>query len=674
MFDYLDAEDIVQLENLLSQLEDQKEVTYALEMLTKLQVPATYLKALVAYKLGLDDGESSDITAIIERLKQLELSEAFATNPQNEKDIYRELFITLGSSIDVIMIKLALELGFLATHKANRDDINVQAIAKLSQDIYAPLCHRLGLGEMKVEFEDLSLYVLDQESFFSIAKKLQLKKTEREQLVDEMISDINNQIEETISDYRIFGRSKHIYSIYNKIKKFDKQYEELFDLLAIRIICKSDVECYTILGLIHQIYSPIDNRFKDYIARPKPNMYQSLHTTVRGPEDQVFEIQIRTEAMDKIAELGVAAHFEYKEGKTNKHDVAKKLTNLKDFISGGDFEADDYKQILAQDILDDHVYALTPARKILSLPIGATVVDFAFKIHSRVGEQMVGAKVNGKIASYSQELKTNDIVEILTKKNAPGPNETWLDNCVTTHAKSKIKTYLKRKVEIESETKVERGTTLVNQELKKRNIDRKVLDDQKRRTDFLKAYKLRSIYDAFEQIADHKLTASELIDYYVKERKANESEIKFVTNVDNKNSVIIPGAEDIKYELAKCCNPVYGDDIVARAKNGVAFRVHRSDCKEAGDNVLSAHWNRASLNQNKYKANIKIVAIDNDKLLNDIINMLSTSNVGVVDFKKTQSSDLVTMIITISVVDVAHIDVAIANIKKNNLIKTIQRI
>ncbi len=672
MFNYLTTDEVNELDKLVLQCENIKEVMYALEMLAKLQVSAKSLKALICYKL--ETPAEGEIAEIVGRLKQLELSEEFATNPQNEKDIYRELFITLGNSIDVIMIKLAMELAFLTINKANREDLNVQAVAKLSQDIYAPLCHRLGLGEVKVEFEDLSLYVLDHEQFFSIAKKLQLKKTERERLIEEMINDINGQIEDLIPNYKIFGRSKHIYSIYNKIKKFDKQYEDLFDLLAIRIICQTDVECYTILGMIHQLYPPLDNRFKDYIARPKPNMYQSLHTTVKGEHGQIFEIQIRTVEMDRIAELGVAAHFEYKEGKASKNDVAKKLTNLKDFISGGDFEADDYKQILAQDILDDHIYALTPARKIISLPHGATVVDFAFKIHSRVGEQMVGAKINGKIANYAQELHTNDIVEILTKKNAPGPNETWLDYCVTNHAKGKIKIYLKRKSEIESETKVERGQTLINQELKKRNLDRTLLDDQKRRNELLRQFKLRSIYDCFEQIADHKLTASEVIDYFTKERKAAESEIKFVTNVKSKNSVIIPGAEDIKYELAKCCNPVYGDEIVARAKNGVAFKVHRSDCSEAGDNHLSAHWNSNTFEQSKYSTNIKIVAIDNEKLLNDIINMLSTSNVGVVDFKKMQSSDLVTMIITISVIDVAHIDVAIANIKKNNLIKTITRI
>ncbi len=672
MFDYLTEEEILEIDSLIMKCDNVKEIMYAVELLAKLHVPAHSLKALMYYKL--EQQPTDDIADTVNKLIQLELSSEFATNPQNEKDIYRELFITLGSSIDVIIIKLAIELAYLAVHKTERDDQSVIAVAKLSQDIYAPLCHRLGLGEMKVEFEDLSLYVLDSDSFFEIAKKLQLKKTERELLINEMIENIESQIADSVEGYKIFGRSKHIYSIYNKLKKFDKQYEELFDLLAIRIICKTDVECYTILGQIHQIYPPLDNRFKDYIARPKPNMYQSLHTTVRGEQGQVFEIQIRTFEMDSIAERGVAAHFEYKEGKSNPNDVAKKLTSLKDFISSGDFEADDYKQILAQDILDDHIYALTPARKIIALPIGSTVVDFAFKIHSRVGEKMVGAKVNGKIAAYSQQLETNDIVEILTKKNAPGPNETWLENCVTSHAKTKIKTYLRKKSEIESETKVERGTTLLHQELKKRNIDRQVIDDQKKRNDFLKQYKLKSIYDGLEQIADHKLNASEVVEFFTKEKKANESEIKFVTNIKNKNSVIIPGAEDIKYELAKCCKPVYGDDIIARAKNGVAFKIHRSECKESGDNNLSAHWNRSSLNENKYSTNLKIVAIDNDKLLNDIINMLSTSNVGVVDFKKTQSNDLVTMIITVSVIDVAHIDVAIANIKKNNLIKTIQRI
>lgn len=672
MFEYLPLEEQENLDSFLELCKNDKETKYALEVLAKLQVPSSSLRTVITYKYNLD--KQADISAMVERLIQLELSSEFATNPENEKDIYRELFITLGNSIDVIIVKLAIELGYLSVNKADRDNLNVRAVAKLSQDIYAPLCHRLGLGEMKVEFEDLSLYVLDYEQFFTIVKKLQLKKTEREQLVAEMIAKIDLEISTMVSNYQIFGRSKHIYSIYNKLKNYEKLYEELFDLLAIRIICQTDVECYTILGIIHQLYPPLENRFKDYIARPKPNMYQSLHTTVRDDNKQIFEIQIRTAKMDKIAELGIAAHFEYKEGKASKNDVAKKLTNLKDFISSGDFEADDYKQILSQDILDDHIYVLTPARKIISLPIGATVVDFAFKIHTRVGEQMVGAKINGKIASYSQALKTNDTVEILTKKNAPGPNETWFDYCATSQARSKVKSYLRRKLEIESETKVERGTTLVNQELKKRNLDRKILDDQKQRNEFLKAHKLRSIYDALEQIADHKLTASEMIDFYAQKRVSSSSEIKFVTSSTSKNSVIIPGAEDIKYQLAKCCRPVYGDDIVARAKNGVAFKIHRASCKEAGNNVLSAHWNRNTLNQSKYSSNIKIVAIDNEKLLNDIINMLSTSNVGVVDFKKTQTSDIVTMIITVSVVDVAHIDVAIANIKKNSMIKTIQRI
>lgn len=672
MFDYLTDAEIDELNELLLLCKDEKEIVVSLEYLTKLQVPINSLKALIFYKLKLEP--SDEIKATVERLKELELSSKFATNPENEKDIYRELFITLGNSIDVIILKLAIELGFLSANKAKRCDVNVQAVAKLSQDIYAPLCHRLGLGEMKVEFEDLSLYVLENEQYFKIAEKLKLKKNEREKLIEEMIEDISEQISQDVESFKIFGRSKHIYSIYNKLKKLNKEYEDLYDLLAIRIICKTTVECYTILGLIHQIYPPLDNRFKDYIARPKPNMYQSLHTTVRGKNDLTFEIQIRTEEMDKIAELGVAAHFEYKEGKANKHDVSKKLTNLKNFISSGDFEADDYKQILSQDILDDHVYALTPEKKIISLPLGATVVDFAFKIHSRVGEQMVGAKVNNKMVNYSQILKTNDVVEILIKKNAPGPNETWLDNCVTQHAKTKIKTYLKRSAEIESETSVERGQALIKYELRKRNISKNLFDDQKKKNEFLKHYKLRSIYEALEQVAEHKISAAEIVDFYNTDRKNIVTEIKYVNNIDTKNSVIIPGAIDIKYELAKCCNPIFGDEIVARAKNGVAFKVHRKECKDAGNNTLEAKWNPQVSKASKYSTKIKIVAIDNDKVLNDIINILSSANVGIVSLKKVNVIDLIKIVIIISIADAETLDVALANLKKNNLIKKVQRI
>lgn len=673
MFDYLEPKTRSDLVQLLAKHPHSDELDAALELLTNLRVPANSLYGLVYYKLQLEP--SSDLKTIIDRLNILDLSKEFAANPENEKKIYRELFITLGSSIDVLIIKLAMELAFLRVNKANVSE-ELQAVAKLSQDIYAPLCHRLGLGEMKIEFEDLSLYILNQESFFEIAGKLQLKKTEREHLVAKMIELIEKQIDQTIEDYRIFGRSKHIYSIYNKMVKSQKQYEELLDLLAIRIICKSKVECYTILGLIHQLFPPLDNRFKDYISRPKPNMYQSLHTTVKGIDDFVFEIQIRTEEMDRIAELGVAAHFTYKEGGNQKNDVAKKLTNLKNFIASGDFETEDYQNILMQDILDDQIYVLTPARKIMSLPKGATVVDFAFKIHTNVGEKMVGAKINDKIANYSQGLKTNDVVEILTKSNAPGPNETWLDYCVTTHARNKVRSYLKKKADRNDETKVERGKELFYKEVDKRKLDRKILDDQKRKNEIFKQFKVSSIYELFANIADHKTSASDVLSFLKREREKDngDKQIKFVTDLKTSSSVIIPGAEDIKYELAKCCMPVYGDDIVARAKNGVAFKIHRTQCKEAQDRVLDAHWNRNSLNKNTYATNLKIVAMNHDRILNDIINMLSTSNVGVIDFKKSQSTDLVTMVITISVYDVAHIDVAIANINKNSLVKTIQRV
>lgn len=673
MFDYLEPKTRSDLVQLLAKHPHSDELDAALELLTNLRVPANSLYGLVYYKLQLEP--SSDLKTIIDRLNILDLSKEFAANPENEKKIYRELFITLGSSIDVLIIKLAMELAFLRVNKANVSE-ELQAVAKLSQDIYAPLCHRLGLGEMKIEFEDLSLYILNQESFFEIAGKLQLKKTEREHLVAKMIELIEKQIDQTIEDYRIFGRSKHIYSIYNKMVKSQKQYEELLDLLAIRIICKSEVECYTILGLIHQLFPPLDNRFKDYISRPKPNMYQSLHTTVKGIDDFVFEIQIRTEEMDRIAELGVAAHFTYKEGGNQKNDVAKKLTNLKNFIASGDFETEDYQNILMQDILDDQIYVLTPARKIMSLPKGATVVDFAFKIHTNVGEKMVGAKINDKIANYSQGLKTNDVVEILTKSNAPGPNETWLDYCVTTHARNKVRSYLKKKADRNDETKVERGKELFYKEVDKRKLDRKILDDQKRKNEIFKQFKVSSIYELFANIADHKTSASDVLSFLKREREKDngDKQIKFVTDLKTSSSVIIPGAEDIKYELAKCCMPVYGDDIVARAKTGVAFKIHRTQCKEAQDRVLDAHWNRNSLNKNTYATNLKIVAMNHDRILNDIINMLSTSNVGVIDFKKSQSTDLVTMVITISVYDVAHIDVAIANINKNSLVKTIQRV
>lgn len=324
MFDYLTSEEQTNILKLIEKVKSNDEIMLSIELLAKLQVPFILIESLIIYKLNLDIPNAN--LDIVNRLKKLDLSERYARNEENEKEIYSELFVALGSSIDVIIVKLVSELAFLRLNKSNIENSKVRAAAKLSEDIYGPLCHRLGLGEMKVEFEDLSIYILDNDTFFTIAKKLNLKKQEREQLIEQMISDIKYELEPNVSEFNIFGRSKHIYSIYKKIEIFDKEYEDLFDLLAIRIICKTKVECYTILGLIHQIYPPIDNRFKDYIARPKANMYQSLHTTVHGEQGEVFEIQIRTEEMDNIAELGVAAHFAYKEQIENNESIANKLT------------------------------------------------------------------------------------------------------------------------------------------------------------------------------------------------------------------------------------------------------------------------------------------------------------------------------------------------------------
>lgn len=674
LFDYLNLEEKTEILNCLEGKEINENLLATIEQAAKLHLPKSRIIALICYRLKLES-DDEEVMRLVSRLEALKLSEEVARNPENEKKIYRELFITLGNSIDVIMLKLSMELVKLRQNKGKRDDIEIQMLAKMSQDIYAPLCHRLGLGEMKTEFEDLSLYVLNHEVFFELAKKLSLKKDERERLISEMIDSINTEISEHIGEYKIFGRSKHIYSIHNKLTKFDKTYDDIYDLLAIRIICETEVECYTALGMIHQLYPPLDSRFKDYIARPKPNMYQSLHTSVKGPGNQIYEIQIRTFAMDCVAELGIAAHVAYKEGTSASTDVAKQLMNLKNFVASGEFETDDYKRILEQHILDDHIYAFTPARKIIALPYGATVVDFAFKIHTKVGEQMVGAKVNGKIANYSQPLITNDVVEILTKNNAPGPNETWLEYAKTTHARNKIKNYLRKKVEIDNEATYERGRELLYNELKKRNLDRTILDDSKRKNEIMREFKFTSVYDVLEAIAEHKITPREIVDYLTKEKeKPKDVAIKFVTNTNSKKGVIIPGAEDIKYELSKCCLPIYGDEIVARAKNGVAFKIHRSVCKESGDNCLAAHWNGTTEGVNKYSTKIKIVAINNESLLNDIINVMSASNTGVVDLKKSQSNDTITMIVTVSVYDIVHLNVAIANIQKNNLIKTVQRI
>lgn len=411
---------------------------------------------------------------------------------------HRKLFIAMAKDIRVILIKLADRLHNMRTLQYMRPE-KQKKIARETLSVYAPIAHRLGISEIKNELEDLSFKYLDYKKYEEIKDLVKQRESDRNEQVHEMISDIESIMQEYNIQYRIFGRSKHFYSIYKKMVTKNKRFEEILDLLAIRIVTDSVVHCYEILGYIHAKYRPIPGRFKDYIAMPKANMYQSLHTTIVEPEHgNIFEIQIRTEEMDAIAERGVAAHWKYKENRNytpeyEQKEIEDKLSWFRDFSMMTDEESEDpleYMNVLQKDIFEANVYCLTPRGKVIALPSGSCPIDFAYRIHTEVGNKTVGAKVNGAIVPLNMPLKTGDVVDILTNNNSVGPSADWIKIVKSGHARNKIRAFLQKQEQQSRKESIKLGQSMLEDEFRRLKLDPKSMD-QKRLESILTSLSLR---------------------------------------------------------------------------------------------------------------------------------------------------------------------------------------
>ena len=421
---------------------------------------------------------------------------------------HRKLFIAMAKDIRVILIKLADRLHNMRTLQYMRPE-KQKKIARETLSVYAPIAHRLGISEIKNELEDLSFKYLDYKKYEEIKDLVKQRESDRNEQVHEMISDIESIMQEYNIQYRIFGRSKHFYSIYKKMVTKNKRFEEILDLLAIRIVTDSVVHCYEILGYIHAKYRPIPGRFKDYIAMPKANMYQSLHTTIVEPEHgNIFEIQIRTEEMDAIAERGVAAHWKYKENRNytpeyEQKEIEDKLSWFRDFSMMTDEESEDpleYMNVLQKDIFEANVYCLTPRGKVIALPSGSCPIDFAYRIHTEVGNKTVGAKVNGAIVPLNTPLKTGDVVDILTNNNSVGPSADWIKIVKSGHARNKIRTFLQKQEQQSRKERIKLGQSMLEDEFKRLKLDPKSMD-QKRLESILTSLSFKSVDDLYVGIA-----------------------------------------------------------------------------------------------------------------------------------------------------------------------------
>ena len=609
---------------------------------------------------------------------------------------HRKLFIAMAKDIRVILIKLADRLHNMRTLQYMRPE-KQKKIARETLSVYAPIAHRLGISEIKNELEDLSFKYLDYKKYEEIKDLVKQRESDRNEQVHEMISDIESIMQEYNIQYRIFGRSKHFYSIYKKMVTKNKRFEEILDLLAIRIVTDSVVHCYEILGYIHAKYRPIPGRFKDYIAMPKANMYQSLHTTIVEPEHgNIFEIQIRTEEMDAIAERGVAAHWKYKENRNytpeyEQKEIEDKLSWFRDFSMMTDEESEDpleYMNVLQKDIFEANVYCLTPRGKVIALPSGSCPIDFAYRIHTEVGNKTVGAKVNGAIVPLNTPLKTGDVVDILTNNNSVGPSADWIKIVKSGHARNKIRTFLQKQEQQSRKESIELGQSMLEDEFRRLKLDPKSMD-QKRLESILTSLSFKSVDDLYVGIAMKRVSLQSIVDRLVKNR-SNMLEDQEIMKIYNKQpahvtkhsscGVIVPGVDTIAVSLANCCRPIPGDSIIGYISKGQGVKVHRADCPNIVNEkkrLIPVQWEEG-LDEKQYEVNLIIHSDDRNYLLSDIVTTLQQCNVYLkhVDSAVDDGNLEATTKLTVSVKNAAHLQNLISNLKKvrsvNEVIRTIQ--
>ena len=572
----------------------------------------------------------------------------YKSKEEQQADNFRKMLLAMADDIRVIIIKLADRLHNMRTLKYRKKE-KQKKTAMETLDIYAPLAHRLGISKIKWELEDLSFRYLHEEEYYDLVKQVAEKRTEREIYIKKIIEDMYNKLEEAGIDSDIDGRPKHFFSIYKKMVTKNKSIEQIFDLTAIRVLVNTVKDCYEVLGIVHTIYKPIPGRFKDYIAMPKPNMYQSLHTTVIGPQGKTFEIQIRTFEMHRTAEYGIAAHWKYKEGdnngETKEKNFESKLVWLRDMLEFQKETADaqEFIEGFKIDLFTDEIFLFTPKGVVIDLPNGATPIDFAYRIHTDIGNKCVGAKVNGKIVPLDYKLKTGEIVEVLTSNNAKGPNMDWLNIAKSNQAKSKIRSWFKK---AKKEENISKGKELFEKELKKQGVHFADIAKGETYEKFVKRNNINGMDDLYALIGLGAISASSFI-WKLKDENQSKDEkvIEENTNkiiedniskaqrnkIDQTVGITVKGVDNLMIRFAKCCNPVPGDDIMGYITKGRGISVHRADCgnlknliMEDGDKVVDVSWGTS--NGRAYIAEIQVKAEDRSGVLTDIMGIISELN------------------------------------------------
>lgn len=606
----------------------------------------------------------------------------YTTKEEQQAENLRKMFLAMAKDIRVILIKLADRLHNMRTLKYMTPEKQVDT-AKETMEIYAPLAHRLGISKIKWELEDLCLRYTDPKGYYDLVDRIAKKRKEREAYISQIMETLKHKTHELGIEAQIDGRPKHFYSIYKKMVEQNKTLDQIYDVFAVRLIVNSVKDCYAVLGLVHEFYKPMPGRFKDYIAMPKPNMYQSLHTTLIGPEGLPFEVQIRTWDMHRVAEVGIAAHWKYKEGNTGGNDIDNKLTWLRQLLEWQKEmrDAKEFMETLKIELFTDEVFVFTPKGDVINLPAGSTPIDFAYSIHSAIGNKMMGAKVNGRMVTLEYALKNGDIVEILTSANIHGPSRDWLKIVKSSQAKNKINQWFKKE---QREENVLRGKELVEKELKKQGL----AYSQVFKTDWieiiLKKFNFNTLEDMYAGIGFGGISASKIVsrlkEEYKKTLGPEELQEQLLESISTQkserkkkavpeNGIVVKGIDNCLVRLSRCCNPVPGDQIIGYITRGRGVSVHRSDCTNVsstidGDNrLIEVGWYSAG--DVAYKADITVMANDRTALLMELTNVIGESKIPLKAINARTTKDQIAVInLTLEITNTEQLDKIFKKLKK----------
>ena len=638
-------------------------------ILTDINADATCLAAALLHDT-IEDSDSTkeevtelfgaDVALLVDgvtKINRLHFSNAGEQMAANQ----RKILVGLSEDVRVIIIKLADRLHNMRTLYVMPEERQKKK-ARETLEILTPVADRLGINKIKSELEDLSLRYLKPDVYFDIVEKLNAKKTEMDEDVNDMLKEVSSLLNEHHIKHEIFGRSKSIYSIYKKLDK-GKKFNDIYDILALRVLVDTEQECYLALGLIHSKYKPVPNRFKDYIAMPKTNLYQSLHTTVFGVDGKLFEIQLRTFEMHKIAEYGIASHWSYKAHgsvKTVKDSMEAKLQIFRNIMELNE-EADtsvEFINSIKKDVLtSDSIYVYTPKGDVIELPVGATPVDFAYRVHSEVGNTLVGAIVNENIVPLDYHLKTGDIIKVNTSKASRGPNKDWLNFVITSQAKNKIKSFYSK---LDKDENLSRGQEIISAELRKNGLP---IHDSLTGSSLdmiLEEFHVQTLNELYALVGAGKITAQAVVKVLKKEEEKEDVALRIneTSNrpIVHKNDILVEGMDDIKVNLSGCCKPIPGDKIIGYITKGSGITVHRLNCQNitnVDERLIQVKWNNDS--SKKYFADLIVHTNTSDNLL-DIITKASLNNIIIDSISTINKSEYKVYRLTILVENTLKLD------------------